>query len=30
MELPPIEKRVTHNPVKIKFEDGEKIEFYEQ
>lgn len=25
MQLPPEEKRVTHNPIKIKFEDGEEI-----
>lgn len=24
-KLPPIEKRITHNPVRIKFEDGEEI-----
>lgn len=30
MQLPPIEKRVTHNPVSIKFEDGEEIIFDEQ
>lgn len=29
MELPPIEQRVTHNPIKIKFEDGEEINFNE-
>ena len=29
MELPPIEKRVTHNPIKIKFEDGEEYTFDE-
>lgn len=29
MELPPIEKRITHNPIKIKFEDGEEIVFKE-
>lgn len=27
MKLPPIEQRVTHNPVKIKFEDGEEINY---
>ena len=27
MELPPVEKRVTHNPIKIVFEDGEMVEF---
>lgn len=27
MKLPPVEKRQTHNPTKIKFEDGETIEF---
>ena len=27
MKLPPIEKRVTHNPIKIVFEDNETIEF---
>ncbi len=27
MELPPEEKRVTHNPMKIKFEDGEEYKF---
>lgn len=30
MELPPIEKRVTHNPIKIKFEDGEEYTFDEK
>lgn len=29
MELPPVEKRVTHNPIKIKFEDGEEYTFDE-
>ena len=29
MQLPPMEKRVTHNPVKIKFEDGEEVVFDE-
>lgn len=29
MQLPPIEKRITHNPIKIKFEDGEEIVFDE-
>lgn len=27
MQLPPIEKRVTHNPVRIKFQDGVEILF---
>ena len=27
MELPPIEKRITHNPIRIVFEDGEEIKF---
>lgn len=27
MKLPPKDKRVTHNPVRIKFEDGEEIIF---
>lgn len=27
MTLPPVEKRITHNPKKIKFEDGEEIIF---
>ena len=27
MQLPPVEKRVTHNPVMVKFSDGETIEF---
>lgn len=30
MELPPIEKRVTHNPVKIVFSDGEEVTFNEK
>lgn len=29
MELPPKEKRVTHNPLMIIFEDGEKLRFNE-
>lgn len=29
MKLPPEEKRVTHNPLKIRFEDGEEIIFDE-
>ena len=29
MKLPPVEKRVTHNPLKIVFEDGETVEFNE-
>lgn len=29
MQLPPVEKRVTHNPIRIKFEDGEEIKFEE-
>ena len=29
MELPPIEKRITHNPIRIKFEDGEEVIFDE-
>ncbi len=28
MELPPLEKRVNHNPSYIKFEDGEVVDFY--
>lgn len=27
MELPPKEKRITHNPLRIKFEDGEEYTF---
>ncbi len=27
MQLPPIEKRVTHNPIEVTFEDGENIKF---
>jgi lipopolysaccharide cholinephosphotransferase len=27
MKLPPVEKRITHNPVRIKFQDGEEITF---
>lgn len=27
MELPPVEKRVTHNPILIKFEDGKEYTF---
>ena len=27
MKLPPIDKQVTHNPTKVKFSDGETIEF---
>lgn len=27
MKLPPVEKRITHNPTRIKFEDGEDIKF---
>lgn len=27
MKLPPKEKQITHNPIKIKFEDGEEIEY---
>lgn len=30
MELPPIEKRITHNPMFIKFEDGEELRFDEK
>ena len=30
MELPPIEKRKTHNPLKIVFEDGEEVIFDEK
>ncbi len=30
MKLPPVEKRVTHNPIKIVFEDGEIVEFNEE
>lgn len=30
MELPPIEKRVTHNPIKIIFSDGEEVIFDEE
>lgn len=30
MELPPIEKRITHNPLKIVFEDGEEVEYNEE
>jgi len=30
MELPPVEKRVTHNPLKIVFEDGEEVIFDEE
>lgn len=30
MELPPIEKRITHNPEYIKFDDGEEIIFHEK
>ena len=29
MQLPPVEKRVTHNPVYIKFSDGEEVKFDE-
>ncbi len=29
MQLPPMEKRITHNPIKIKFENEEEILFYE-
>ena len=29
MDLPPIDKRITHNPKKIVFEDGEEINFDE-
>lgn len=29
MKLPSVEKRVTHNPLKIVFEDGETVEFNE-
>lgn len=29
MQLPPMEKRVTHNPIKIIFDDGEEINFEE-
>ena len=29
MQLPPIEKRITHNPHRIVFEDGEEIIFDE-
>ena len=27
MELPPVEKRITHNPIKVRLEDGETIIF---
>lgn len=27
MQLPPIEKRITHNPIEVTFEDGENIKF---
>lgn len=27
MKLPPIEKRITHNPIEVTFEDGENIKF---
>lgn len=30
MQLPPVEKRVTHNPLKIIFEDGEEVVFDEK
>lgn len=30
MQLPPTEKRITHNPIKMKFEDGEEIDFKEK
>jgi len=30
MELPPVEKRVTHNPLRIVFEDGEEVVFDEK
>ncbi len=30
MTLPPVEKRVTHNPVIVKFSDGETIEFQKE
>lgn len=30
MELPPVEKRITHNPMYIKFEDGKELEFDEK
>lgn len=30
MILPPIEKRITHNPIFIKFEDGEELKFDEK
>ena len=30
MQLPPEEKRVTHNPLKIVFEDGEEVIFDEE
>ena len=30
MELPPVEKRVTHNPKYIKFSDGEEVIFDEE
>ena len=26
MQLPPVEKRITHNPIRVKFEDEEEIE----
>lgn len=29
MQLPPEEKRVTHNPIRIKFEDGQEVIFEE-
>ena len=30
MKLPPEEKRITHNPLRVKFEDGEEIMFDEE
>ena len=30
MELPPEEKRITHNPYYIKFSDGEEVKFDEE
>ena len=30
MELPPLEKRITHNPKYIKFSDGEEVSFHEK
>lgn len=30
MKLPSLEERITHNPIKVKFEDGEEINFKEK